>query len=145
LWSLSWARSNQSISSHPVSPRSNLILSTHLRLRLPSGLFLSVFPTKILYAFFCPHSCYMSYASHLPWLDHSNYTWRRAQVMKFLIMQYSLTSCHFIPLRSNYSPQLPVLKYPQFMFFSLCQGSSFTPIQNHMQNHTARAVPMSRQ
>jgi hypothetical protein len=24
--------------------------------------------------------------SHSPWLDHSNYTWRRVHVMKFLIM-----------------------------------------------------------
>jgi hypothetical protein len=23
--------------------------------------------------------------SHLPWLDHSNYTWRRIQIMKLLI------------------------------------------------------------
>jgi hypothetical protein len=27
---------------------------------------------------------------HRPWLDHSNYTWRRVQVMKLLIMQYLL-------------------------------------------------------
>jgi hypothetical protein len=25
---------------------------------------------------------------HPPWLDHSNYTWRRVQVMKLLIMQF---------------------------------------------------------
>jgi hypothetical protein len=25
--------------------------------------------------------------SHPPWLDHSNYTWRRVQVMKLLIKQ----------------------------------------------------------
>jgi hypothetical protein len=31
-----------------------------------------------------PHSCYMPYQSHPPWLDHSNYTWRRVQVMKRL-------------------------------------------------------------
>jgi hypothetical protein len=24
---------------------------------------------------------------HPPWLDHSNYTWRKVQVMKLLIMQ----------------------------------------------------------
>jgi hypothetical protein len=35
-----------------LSLRSILILSTHLRLRLPSGLFPSGFPTDILYAFF---------------------------------------------------------------------------------------------
>ena len=35
---------------HPTSCRSILILSTHLRLGLPSGLFPSSFPTKTLYA-----------------------------------------------------------------------------------------------
>jgi hypothetical protein len=50
-WSLSWARSIQSIPVHPISLRSILILSTHLRLGLPSGLFHSGFPTNILYAF----------------------------------------------------------------------------------------------
>jgi hypothetical protein len=33
-----------------------------------------------------PHSCYMPCPSHPPWLDHSNYTWRRVQVMKLLIL-----------------------------------------------------------
>jgi hypothetical protein len=36
----------------PISLRSILMLSFYLRLGLPSGLFLFVFPTKILYAFF---------------------------------------------------------------------------------------------
>jgi hypothetical protein len=49
-----------------------------------------------------PHSCYMSRPSHPSWLDHSNYTWRRVQVMKLLIMQFSPISCHFIPLWSKY-------------------------------------------
>jgi hypothetical protein len=28
----------------------------------------------------------MSCLSHPPWLDHSNHTWRRVQVMKLLII-----------------------------------------------------------
>jgi hypothetical protein len=36
-WSISWARSIPSITYHPISLRSILILSTHLRLGLPSG------------------------------------------------------------------------------------------------------------
>ena len=47
--SLSWASPIQSIYPHPTSWRSILILSTHLRLGLSSGLLPSGFPTKTLY------------------------------------------------------------------------------------------------
>ena len=47
--SLSWANPIQSIYPHPTSWRSIIILSTHLRLGLPSGLLPSGFPTKTLY------------------------------------------------------------------------------------------------
>ena len=46
--SLSWASPIQSIYPHPTSWRSILILSTHLRLGLPTCLFPSGFPTKTL-------------------------------------------------------------------------------------------------
>ena len=46
---LSWASPIQSIYPHPTSWRSSLILSTHLRLGLPNGLFPSGFPSKTLY------------------------------------------------------------------------------------------------
>ena len=48
-FSLSWASPIQSIYPHPTSWRSILILSTHLRLGLTSGLFPAGFPTKNLY------------------------------------------------------------------------------------------------
>jgi hypothetical protein len=73
-------------------------LSTHLRLGLHSGLFPSGFPTNILYVFlfstFVLHA--LSTSLDLVQLDHSNYSWRRVQVMKLLIMQFSRTSCNFI-------------------------------------------------
>ena len=47
--SLSWASPIQSIYPHPTSWRSIVILFTHLRLGLPSGLLPSGFPTKTLY------------------------------------------------------------------------------------------------
>ena len=47
--SLSWASPIQSVYPHPTTWRYILILSTHLRLGLPIGLFPSGFPAKTLY------------------------------------------------------------------------------------------------
>jgi hypothetical protein len=55
-WSLSWGKRIQLIPPHSIFPRSILILSSHLRLRLSSGLFASGFPTKFLYAFLISRS-----------------------------------------------------------------------------------------
>ena len=53
--SLPWASPIQSIYPHPTSWRSILILSTHLCLGLPSGVFPSGFPTKTLYTPYTPY------------------------------------------------------------------------------------------
>ena len=60
--SLSWASPIQSTYPHSTSWRSILILSTHLRLGLPSGLFPSGFPTKTLY----------THMRHMPSPSHSS-------------------------------------------------------------------------
>jgi hypothetical protein len=54
--SLSWPKPIQSTPPNSISLRYNLILSTHLRLVLPSGLFPSGFPTNNLYAFLFSHT-----------------------------------------------------------------------------------------
>jgi hypothetical protein len=102
-WSLSRARSMQSIPSHSISLRSILILSTHLRLGLPSGLFPSGFPTKI------PHNLLVfshPRVSHAPpsssaSLDDSNYTriWRTAQVIflcSFILENMTVAPCDYL-------------------------------------------------
>jgi hypothetical protein len=82
---LSLTRPIQSTSPHPTSPRSILILSTHLRLSLPSGLFPSEFP-PIIYT----RSSSPPFVLHGPPISsastyYSNYTWRRVQITKLLI------------------------------------------------------------
>jgi hypothetical protein len=71
-----------------LSLTSILILSTHLLLGLPSSLFLLAFHQYPICIPLLRYSCYLPYPSHPPWLDHSNYTWRRVQVMNLLIMQF---------------------------------------------------------
>ena len=67
--SLSWASPIQSIYPHPTSWRSVLILCTHLRLGLPSGLLPSRFPIKTLYTPsphpYAPHAQPISFFSIL--------------------------------------------------------------------------------
>jgi hypothetical protein len=96
----------------------HLILSSHLRLGHPSGLFSSGFPIKTLHTFLFSsirvwlHPLVIYHHS----LSHSNYVWRRVQVMKLLVMRFSGTSYYSIHFSSRYSPQQPVSKYLQSAF-----------------------------
>ena len=71
--SLSWANSIQSSQPPPTSWRSILILSFHLRLGLPNGLFPSGFPTRTLCTTppYAPHAPPISFFSILPPAQYS--------------------------------------------------------------------------
>jgi hypothetical protein len=87
-----------------ISPSSNLMSFTFPCLGLPNGLLPSGFQKITYMGSSSLHSCHMSRPSHPPRIVHSNYTWRRVQIMKLLAMQLSPPSRHSIPLWSKYSP-----------------------------------------
>jgi hypothetical protein len=61
----------------------------------------------------------MSRSPHSPWFDLHNNIWGGVQIMTLLIVQFPPFSCYFIPPRPKYSPQNPVLIYPQSQCSSL--------------------------
>jgi hypothetical protein len=77
----------------------------------------------------------MSSPRHRPWFNHPNNIRWRVQVMKLIIMQFSLWPI-FLPFRSKYPPQLSVLKNPQSMFLPQSERPSFAPIQHKWQNYS---------
>jgi hypothetical protein len=97
-----------SIPSYFFKIHFNIILTLHLG--SPIDLLSSGSPTKILYAFlYFPSRQY-----HSPWYDYPSNILRWVWIMKLCIMYFSPASYHFLPLKSKYSPQHPVLKYPVF-------------------------------
>ena len=135
--SLSWASPIQSIYPHPTSWRSILILSTHLRLGLPSGLFPSDFPTKTLYTP-SPHP-YAPHAQPISFFSILSPTQYWVMSTDHLAPRYGISSIphYLVPPRSKYSPQHQVLKHPQLPFLPQCQRPCFTPIQNNRQNYSS--------
>ena len=89
--SLSWARSIRSILPHPTSWRSILILSSHLRWGLLSGLFPSGFPTKTLHKYLL-YPYVLHAPTHLIILDLIT---RKILVDNYISLCSSL--CSFLP------------------------------------------------
>jgi hypothetical protein len=116
---VSLARPIQPTKPHPTSPRS-ILISTHRRHDLRSGLFPSGFPTNI----------------H-PRFDYSNYAWQRIQITKFLVMQFSPFTRHLTPLRSKYTPQHHVLNT-----LSLCSSLNVRDQVSHSYRTTGKIIVM---
>ena len=93
--SLSCASPIQSIYPHPTSWRSILILSTHLRLGLPSGLFPSGFPSNTLYTPsphpYAPHAQPISFFPILSpahyWVRSTNHLPTRCTNFSYLFLE----------------------------------------------------------
>ena len=100
--------------THTTSLRPVLILTSHLRLGLPSGHFPSGFPTKVPYTYTStiPHTCYIPRPSHYSRIDHTNNIGWGEKIIKLLCMYFFPFPCHFVPLRLKYFPQHPILKHP---------------------------------
>jgi hypothetical protein len=74
---------------HLTSRRSILILSSHIRLGLLSGLFPSGFPTKPpVRTSLLHHTCYMPCLVHFSWFDLPNNIWWAVQSIKLSAIQY---------------------------------------------------------
>jgi len=98
---------------HPTSRRSIFILSTHLGLGLSSCLFPSGFPTKILYTALLSAKC-ATCPAHLILLD---FITQVTLGEKYISFSSSLCSLLLSPVISpKYSPQHPILQYPQPKF-----------------------------
>jgi hypothetical protein len=54
--------------------------------------------------------------AHSHWFYHLNNIWREVQIINLLIMQFSLVSCYFMPLKSKYFPQCRILESPYSVF-----------------------------
>ena len=122
--------------THPISWRSILILSYHLRLGLPSDLLTSGLSTKTLYISPVCHTCHMSYSSLSTWINPPNDKWWAVQIMKLPVMLSPPLPFHLGPLMPKCLSQHPILEHPHLMSLSQCETPSLTPIHNR-QNYSA--------
>jgi len=103
----SWATCIQSTPFHPVSLRSIIIIPSMLR---SSEWSLSFRFSDQNYVHICHPPCMLcACPSHPLWCDYPNNIWWSVKIMKLLSMHSSSAFHHFLPFRSKYSPQHPLL------------------------------------
>lgn len=123
-WTLCRAGWIQYITPHIISLRSILILSYHLRLCLPSGLFPPSFPTSTLHALLSSPICAISIPHRILLNVIILITCNR-----LLITQLSSSSNYYIPIGSKFSSQHLVLEQSRSVFPPWRQITSLTPIK----------------
>ena len=114
----------------------HLILSSYLRLGLPSGLFPSGFPTKTPYTpLLSPIRA--TYPAHLILPD---FITRTILGEKYGSVSSSLCSFLHSPVTSSLlgpNVLLSILKHPKLTSLPQCQQPSFAPVQNNRQNYSS--------
>jgi len=130
--SLIWARSIQSI-SHLTHWRSVLILSSHIRIGLPSDLFLSGLPIKTLCESLLSPPPFNTY--HMPRPTQSiGLITLMIFGEDYISLSSSLCSLLHSPVTSSlfgpkYLPQHAILKHSQHLFLPQCEISSSSAIK----------------
>lgn len=84
--------------------------------------------------FLLTHPCHISCPSHPPCFHHISSTVYDAQIMQFLIKQFSPASSCFLLLRFKYFLGTMSLNIQQSLFFISCEMPSLPPIQSKRQN-----------
>lgn len=90
--------------------RTILVSWSHVLLHVPAGHFHLGVPSKTLKAFLSSFACYMSCPS---WFAHPTDIFWWMNIMKVLIMQFSLVSCYILPLPFKYYAIYYVLKHTE--------------------------------
>ena len=135
--SIAWARSIQPTPPHPTSWRSIIILSFHVHLSLPCGLFPSDFLTKILYAPpLSSHTCYMPNPSHYSQFYHQIILGEKYRSLS------SLYSFHYFPVTSSLLGPNILLRTLFSNTLSLCPCLNVSdrishPQKNDRQNYSS--------
>jgi hypothetical protein len=112
---LPWTRSVQFTTSHPISLRTNLILSSHLHTGLSTEIFAQASPPKPYMNFTFPHTCHIPSPSCFSWFDlPNNFCWG-VQITRFLTQSHPVP-CNSVWFRPKHFRQDPISEHPQRMF-----------------------------